>query len=99
MVNDEIQREESPIMAELNQYFIMAQEAYANKEFDRSKQLYRDIVKAGEMMLAEAAEHIRERIKLEENLQDLMREADKLMANEQYDKAKKILEKILDEAQ
>jgi pentatricopeptide repeat protein len=51
------------------------------------------------MMIDEAAEYIRARVNREEKLQEMKALADQYFKSGQYEKARKILEKILEEAQ
>ncbi|MBZ0165889.1 MAG: tetratricopeptide repeat protein, partial [Candidatus Omnitrophica bacterium] len=98
MVQDELARDESPILRELNDYFVMAQLAFENGDYEESRQIYKDIIIAGRMMHDEAAEFIRKNVRKEERLQQMKELADQYYKNGQYEKAKKILEKILEEA-
>ena len=49
------------------------------------------------MMIEEASEHIRGRISQEKNLQERIKLADQYIKSGEYEKAKKILEKILED--
>ncbi len=99
MVQDELTNEKSPILDELNQYFLMAQKAYEEGEIEESRNFYKDIIVSGEMMFEEASAYIRGRIDREKGLKDMSKLADQYYKNGQYEKAKKILEKILEEVQ
>lgn len=99
MVNEELENPDSAILRELNDYFVMAQIAYQNGDFEESKQIYKDIIVAGRMMHDEASEYIRKHVKKEDRLLEMKGLADQYYKNGQYEKAKKILEKILEEAQ
>lgn len=99
MVEDELSRDNSPILDELNEYFNMADLAYRQGDLEKSHQLYKDIIIAGNMMFQEAAEYIRGRVEKEKNLREMNKLADEYMRNRQYDKARKILEKLLEEAE
>ena len=98
MVQDELTRDESPILRELNDYFVMAQLAYQNGDYEESRRIYKDIIVAGRMMHDEAAEFVRKNVRKEERLRQMKDLADQYYKNGQYEKAKKILEKILEEA-
>ena len=87
------------MLDELNEYFILAQKAYEAGEYEEAHKLYKDIISGGQMMFQEAAEYIRGRISREQKLEELNALADQYFKNGQYEKAKKILEKIVDEAQ
>jgi len=98
MVTEELSRDDSPILEELNDYFSMAEAAYQSGDFKESKRIYKDIIIASQMMFDEAAEYIRAQIAREEQLKEMQDLADQYYKNGQYEKAKKILQKILDEA-
>ena len=97
MVREEMAKRDSPVMEQLNEYFYMAQKARDQGNLEESQQIYKDIIKAGGMMFQEAAEYIRGRINKEESFKAMKLEADQYYRNGQYEKAKKILEKILEE--
>jgi len=99
MVNEELENPDSPILRELNDYFVMAQIAYKNGDFEESKQIYKDIIVAGKMMHDEASEFIRKHVRKEDQLLQMKDLADQYYKNGEYEKAKKILEKILEEVQ
>jgi len=98
MVNEELSRDDSPILYELNDYFRIADKAHRDGQFEESRHIYKDIIMAGQMMFEEAAEFIHKQIDLEEQLEEMRKLADQYYKDGEYDKAKKILEKILDEA-
>ncbi len=97
IIQDEISHENSAVLQELNQYFFLAKKANERGDLEESRQIYKDILVAGQMMLDEASEYIRGRINTEKNLKDMKTMADQYIKNGQYEKAKKILEKILEE--
>jgi len=99
MVSEELKRENSPIIEELNEYFILAEYSAEAGDWEQSNRIYKDIVIAGQMMYEEAAEHIRTRIAVEEELREMKVLADQYYKNGQYEKSKKILEKILEEVE
>ena len=97
MVTDELSRYDSPILSELNDYFLMAQRADQNGDIEESHRIYKDIITAGQMMFEEVAEYVRDRIAREEKIKEMKALADQYYKDGQYKKAKKILEKILEE--
>jgi hypothetical protein len=99
MVQEELSKLDSPILRELNQYYALADQARLAGSLEESQQIYRDVITAGEMMFEEAAEYIRGRIHKEEQLKEMKALADQYYKNGQYEKAKKILEKIVEEAE
>ncbi|HPN88090.1 MAG TPA: hypothetical protein PLH56_01995 [Candidatus Omnitrophota bacterium] len=98
MVEQEFKKKKSPLMQELNEYFILAQKARHKGDWEESQQIYKDIIMAGEMMFQEAVEYIRARVKREERFKEMQSLADQYFKTGQYEKARKILEKILEEA-
>jgi len=99
MVQQEFKRGNSPILGELNEYFVLAKKAREKGDLVESQQIYKDIIMAGEMMFQEAVEYIRARVKREEKFKEMQALADQYFKSGQYEKARKILEKILEEAQ
>ncbi|MFC1510639.1 hypothetical protein ACFL49_03160, partial [Candidatus Omnitrophota bacterium] len=99
MVRDELADLRSPILFELNQYFSLAQKAAELDQLEESRRIYRDIIKAGQLMYEEASEYIRGHIVREKRLREMKAQADQFYKNGEYEKAKKILEKILEESQ
>lgn len=99
MVQDELSRSDSPVLNELNEYFHMADAAYRAGDLEKSHQIYKDIIVAGNMMFEEASEHIRSRVGREKELKEMNKLADEYIKTKQYDKAKKILEKLLEESE
>ncbi|OGW98690.1 MAG: hypothetical protein A2Z81_07805 [Omnitrophica WOR_2 bacterium GWA2_45_18] len=99
MVSEELARDNSPILAELNDYFALAQKAREDGRLEEAKQIYKDIIIAGEMMFNEAEEYIQGQINTEEHLKEMSVLADQYFKNGDYEKAKKILEKIMEVAQ
>jgi len=97
-VEQEFKKKKSPLMQELNEYFILAQKARHKGDWEESQQIYKDIIMAGEMMFQEAVEYIRARVKREERFKEMQSLADQYFKTGQYEKARKILEKILEEA-
>ncbi len=97
MVTEELSRQDSPVLDELNDYYAMAEAALKKGDLEESQRIYKDIIAAGQMMVEEAAEHIRGKISQEKDLEGRMSLSDQYFKNGQYDKAKKILEKILED--
>lgn len=97
MVNEELSNNDSLVLQELNEHFLMAQEVYEKGEIEEARKIYKYIVVAGQMMIEEASEYIRGVISKEEKLKEMKVLADQYFKNGQYEKAKKILEKILEE--
>ena len=99
MMDAELSRKDSPILIELNEFLRMARAANEQGRYDKARDLYNDILNAGEIMYSEAYDYIRGRIDKEEDLKKMKKLADQYYKNGQYEKAKKILEKILEETQ
>jgi hypothetical protein len=98
MVEDELSDAKSPILKELNMYFALAKKAQEKGDIEQAQQLYKDIIMAGQMMYDEASEYIHGRVSKEEELKEMSVLADQYFKSGQYEKAKKILEKIVEEA-
>ncbi|MBF0478661.1 MAG: hypothetical protein HQL26_04190 [Candidatus Omnitrophica bacterium] len=98
MVEQELSNPQSPIMQELNTYYKLAQKSANRGSWEESFDIYRDIVLTGQMMYEEAASYIRTRVAQEKQLVDMKQKADDYYRTGQYEKAKKILEKLLEDA-
>ncbi|MBF0593812.1 MAG: DUF11 domain-containing protein [Candidatus Omnitrophica bacterium] len=99
MVNDEFTRKDSAVVLELNQMYQMAQVANDLGRYEESRQIYKDVLLATQMMFEEAANFVRKHISFEEKLYNAFQRA-----REYYDKgelwqAKKLWEKIVEEAE
>jgi hypothetical protein len=99
LVEREISKEGSPILAELNDYYALARLAYDHGDVEESRRIYKDIIIAGQMMIEDARQFIKKRIDREESLREQRVLADEYMKNAQFEKARKILEKIIEDAQ
>lgn len=97
MVNEELSNNNSPVLAQLNEYYAMAEVAHQEGDLEESRRIYKDIIAAGQLMMEEASEHIRTQIAGEKDLQGRINLADQYMKNGQYEKARKILEKVLED--
>ncbi len=98
MVNEELARPQSPIVAELKNLFVVAQSMKELGKLEESQRIYKDIIVTGEMMFEEAADYIRSHIAEEEKLKGLYDQANEYFKKDQYDDAKKLWEKILEDA-
>lgn len=99
MVYNELKRPDSKIVRELNQLYAMADAAAKNGNLEESRQLYTDIVMAGQMMFEEASQFIREQIAFEEKMKQLTVEADDAFKQGELEKARKMWQTVVDEAQ
>jgi len=98
LIRKELAKKDSKIVLELNRMFVLAKEARKAGRLEESRQIYKDIIAAGQMMFDEASEHIRSRINFEEQMQQLDRTARDYFKGGEYLKARKIWEKVVDEA-
>jgi len=98
MVRKELSKKDSKIMLELNRMFAIAHAAQVSGHLEESRQIYKDIIAAGQMMIDEASEYIRGRIAFEEKLQQSDKSAQEYFKGGEYVKARKIWEKVVDEA-
>lgn len=99
MVYNELKRPDSKVVDELNRLYAMADTAAQNKKFDESKQLYTDIVMAGQMMYEEASQFIREQIAFEEKMNQMTIDADEAFKQGELLKARQLWESVIDQAQ
>ncbi len=99
MVKKELAKPDSKIAAELNNMFILAQQAQKANRLEEAKQIYKDIIMAGQMMFDEAAQYIRSKIAFEEKLQEYDKTAQDYFKGGEYIKARKLWEKIVEDAQ
>jgi hypothetical protein len=98
MVRKELSKKDSKIMLELNRMFAIAHAAQVSGHLEESRQVYKDIIAAGQMMFDEASEYIRGRIAFEEKLQQSDKTAQEYFKGGEYVKARKIWEKVVEEA-
>jgi hypothetical protein len=98
MIRKELGKKDSKIVLELNRMFALAQKARTQGRLEESRQIYKDIISAGQMMYDEASEYIRGRIAFEEQLQQLDKTAREYFKGGEYVKARKIWEKVVEDA-
>jgi hypothetical protein len=98
MIRKELAKKDSKIVLELNRMFVLAKLAQKNGRLEESRQIYKDIISAGQMMFDEASEYIRGRIAFEEQLQKLDKTARDYFRGGEYVKARKIWEKVVEDA-
>ena len=99
MVYNELERPDSKVVREMNQLYVMADVAAKNGQLDESKQLYTDVVMAGQMMFEEASQFIREQIAFEEKMNQLTVEADEAFKQGELLKARKLWETVIEQSQ
>jgi hypothetical protein len=99
MVYNELKRPDSKVVREMNQLYVMADVAAKNGQLDESKQLYTDVVMAGQMMFEEASQFIREQIAFEEKMNQLTVEADEAFKQGELLKARKLWETVIEQSQ
>ena len=71
LIRKELAKKDSKIVLELNRMFALAKAAQKAGRLEESRQIYKDIIAAGQMMYDEASEYIRGRIAFEEQMQQL----------------------------
>jgi hypothetical protein len=98
MIEDEFKRKDSPVVLELNQMYRLAQTAANKEDYEQSRKIYKDIVLATNMMFEEAAQFVRKHISFEEKLFNAHQRALEYYDKGDYWMAKKIWEKIVEEA-
>ncbi len=99
MVYTELERPQSKVVRELNQLSFMADAAARAGRLDESKQIYTDIVMAGQMMFEEAAEFIRGEIAFEEKMQEYNVRASDYFNKGELLKARQLWETVVEEVQ
>ncbi len=98
LIRKEFSKKDSKIVLELNRMFALAKASRRAGRLEESRQIYKDIITAGQMMYDEASEYIRGRIDFEEQLQKLDKSAREYFKGGEYLKARKIWEKVVDDA-
>ncbi|MCP3681749.1 MAG: DUF11 domain-containing protein [bacterium] len=97
MVKEELARQDSAVVAEMNYLYRLAKAAEETGKLDDAAKIYRDILMVNQMMLEEAADYIRSQIKWEEKLKECHGRALKAYKEGDYLEARKIWETIIDE--
>jgi len=98
MIAKEFSKKDSKIVLELNRMFALAKASQKAGRLEESQQIYKDIIAAGQIMFDEACEYIRRRIAFEQQMQQLTKTAQDYYKGGEYVKARKIWEKVVDEA-
>jgi hypothetical protein len=98
LIRKELARKDSKIVLELNRMYALAKAERAAGHLEDAKQIYKDIISAGQIMYEEATVYIRGRIDFEEQLQKLDKTAREYFKGGEYQKAGKIWEKIVEDA-
>jgi len=98
LIRKELSKKDSKIVLELNRLLALAKLAQKQGNYEESKQIYKDIITAGQIMYDEAYEYIRNRIDVEEKLVDLEKTARQYFKGGEYVKARKIWEKVVEDA-
>ena len=97
LVYDQLSKRNGHITKMCSENLILARQLEKKGDLEEARKIYKDIIVAGEMMYSEAQEYIRDRIGLEERLQQMKVLADQYYKNGRYGKARKILQKIVEE--
>ncbi len=98
MIRRELGKKDSRIVLELNSMFVLAKASQKAGNLEEARQIYKDIITAGQIMYNEAYEYIRTRIDFEEQLQKLDKSARDYFRGGEYVKARKIWEKVVEDA-
>jgi len=98
LIRKELAKKDSKIVLELNRMFVLAKKAQKEGRLEESRQIYKDIITAGQIMYNEAYEYIHGRINFEEKLQALDRTARDYFKGGEYVRARKIWEKVVEDA-
>jgi len=97
LIRKELAKKDSKIALELNRMFALAKKARGQGRLEESRQIYKDIISAGQMMYDEAFEYIRGHIAFEEQLQQDDKTAREYFKGGEYVKARKIWEKVVED--
>ncbi len=99
MVHDEFRRKDSPLVIELNQMYQMGRVASDLSRYEEARTIYKDVLLVTQMMYEEAAQFVRQHIAFEEELYNASQRAREYYDKGEYWTARKLWEKILEEAQ
>jgi hypothetical protein len=99
MVANELTRKDSAIVLEMNQMYRIAQDAQEKGQYEAASKIYKGIIQATEMMFQEAAQFVRKHIAFEEKLFNAYQRAQEYYDKGEYWMARKLWEKIVEEAQ
>ncbi|MBL8013658.1 MAG: hypothetical protein JNN05_07400, partial [Candidatus Omnitrophica bacterium] len=99
MVYNELKKPDSQVVKELNDLYAMAKSASNQNRYEESKQLYTDVVMAGQMMFEEASEFIRHQIAFEEKMFEMTQQADEAFKEGALVKAKQLWETVIEQSQ
>ncbi|NTV29106.1 MAG: hypothetical protein HGA80_03385 [Candidatus Omnitrophica bacterium] len=98
MVSSELKKSDSPILKEFNDMYRDAGEANRNGDLEKAREIYKNVVLGVQMMLSEASQFVRGHISFEEKLYNAQQRAREYYDKGDYWMAKKIWEKIVEEA-
>jgi hypothetical protein len=98
MVHKELSKNNSPVVKELNTMFSLAQQAQSKGDLKGSQLIFKNIIAAGQMMFDEASEYVRSQVVFEDQLKAYHQTAADYYKQGEYLKARKIWEKVVDEA-
>jgi tetratricopeptide (TPR) repeat protein len=99
MVANELTRKDSAIVFEMNQMYRTAQVAQEKGQYEQANKMYKGIIQATEMMFQEAAQFVRKHIDFEEKLFNAYQRAQEYYDKGEYWMARKLWEKIVEEAE
>jgi len=98
MVRKEFEDKSSPVVKELNQMYQMAQIAHELGKYEDARQVYKDIILVTQIMYEEAAMFVRQHISLEERIYNAFLRAQEYYEKQDFWQARKLWEKIVEEA-
>lgn len=99
MVHNEFRKKDSPLVLELNQMYQMGMIASELSRYEEAHMIYKDIILVTQMMYEEAAQFVRKHMAFEEGLYNASERAQEYYEKGEYWTAKKLWEKILEEAE
>jgi len=98
MIRKELDRPDSRVVGDLNRMYQAARKAEKGGKYEQSRQLYKDILTATQMMYEEAAQFVRKHIAYEETVYNAFQRAREYYDKGDFWQARKLWEKIVEEA-
>jgi uncharacterized repeat protein (TIGR01451 family) len=98
MLKKEIEDPNSRVMVEFNRMYQMAKAAQQHGKYEESREIYKNIITATQMMYEEAAQFVRHHIAYEEKIYNAYQRAQEYYAKGEFWQARKLWEKIVEEA-
>ena len=98
LVNGELQRPDSLLRQKLYSELLAAQRAYKDGDFENARKHYVNVIKVGKSLHAQARNYVQRSMKQIEGLREENKLASEYCKNGDYQKAKNLYQKIIEEA-